>query len=84
MRSRDLIGRVRALVGVMDSGTSDLLEHFAQPTQHGPPSVGTLLSGLDHVEALVANWGLRDEDSVPAPSPSGVDVITIPTRYGRG
>lgn len=80
LRSRDLVARVRVLVGAMDSGTSNLLDHFAQPTQQGPPNVGMLLSGLDHMEAMVVNWGLQDEDSMPAPSPSGVDVITTPTH----
>lgn len=80
LRSRDIVSRVRVLVGAMDSGTSDLLTHFANPTERGPPSVGALLSGLDHMTAMVTNWGLRDEGSIPAPSPSGVDVITTPTH----
>lgn len=80
MRSRDLVGRVRVLIGGIDESAADLLRRFENPTDAGCPSVAMLLSGVDHMEALVTSWGLRCEHPGPAPPTSARQIATTPTH----
>ena len=80
MRSRVLVRQVRIMIGSFDSDTADLLNHFEQPSQAGPPSVAMLLSGMDHMEAQVMSWGVQYEHSGPAPRATATQVVTTPTH----
>jgi hypothetical protein len=61
-RYRYVVNRVRVLIDPLPPDLANLFRSIG-PVVGNPPDVDAIISGLDHLETEVTNWGLRHEQT---------------------